>query len=72
MEHLTIVIRSAEMSAIRKLDSSGPFPDNLRNPSVQFGGVSAEHFVMQFIRVTGMVAFQVTGTESRLPRDFSF
>ena len=43
MEHLTIVIRSAEMSAIRKLDSSGPFPDNLRNPSVRFGGVSADH-----------------------------
>ncbi len=44
MEHLTIVIRSAEMLAMRKLNSSGPFPDNLRNPSVRFGGISADHF----------------------------
>src|SRR5437870_9525858 len=36
--------RSAEMLAMRKLNSSGPFPDNLRNPSVRFGGVSADHF----------------------------
>ncbi len=44
MEHLTMVIRSAEKSAMRKLNSSGQFPDNLRNPSVRFGGVSADHF----------------------------
>ena len=43
MEHLTIVISSAEMLAMRKLNSSGPFPDNLR-PSVRFGGVYADHF----------------------------
>jgi DNA-binding CsgD family transcriptional regulator len=28
----------------RKLNSSGPFPDNLRSPSVRFGRVSADHF----------------------------
>jgi len=43
-EQLTMLIRSAEMSAMRKLNSSGPFPDNLRNPSVRFGGVSPDHF----------------------------
>ena len=31
------------MLAMRKLNSSEPFPDNLRNPSVRFGGVSANH-----------------------------
>jgi DNA-binding CsgD family transcriptional regulator len=44
MEHLTIMIRSAEMLAMRKANSAGPFPDNLRNPSVRFGRVSADHF----------------------------
>ena len=44
MEHLTIVIRSAEMLAMRKSHSSGPFPDKLRNASVQFDGVAAAHF----------------------------
>jgi len=44
MEHLTIVIRSAEMLAMRKLHSSTPFPDYLPNPSERFGGVSADHF----------------------------
>ena len=44
MEHLTIMIRSAEMLGMRKPNSSGPFPDNLRNPSVRFGGDSADHF----------------------------
>jgi DNA-binding CsgD family transcriptional regulator len=28
----------------RKVSSSGPFPDNLGNPSVRFGDVSAYHF----------------------------
>jgi len=32
------------MLATRKVNSSGLFPDNLRNPSVRFGGVSADHF----------------------------
>ncbi|PYU54137.1 MAG: hypothetical protein DMG55_32510 [Acidobacteria bacterium] len=36
--------RSAEMLATRKVNSSGLFPDNPRNPSVRFGGVSADHF----------------------------
>jgi DNA-binding CsgD family transcriptional regulator len=44
MGHLTMVIRSAEMLAMRELNSPGPFPDNPRNPSVRFGGVSADHF----------------------------
>ncbi len=44
MEHLTMVIRSAEKLAMRKLNSSGQFPDNLRSPSARFGGVSADHF----------------------------
>jgi DNA-binding CsgD family transcriptional regulator len=45
MENLTITIRSADMLAIRrKVNSSGPLPDNLRNPSPRFGGVSADHF----------------------------
>ncbi len=45
MEHLTIMIRSAEMLEMRrKLNSLEPFPDKLRNPSVRFGGVSDDTF----------------------------
>ncbi len=32
------------MLGMRKPNSSGPFPDNLRNPAVRFGGVPADHF----------------------------
>src|SRR5947199_9288583 len=32
------------MLAARKSNSSGPFPDKLRNPSVRFGGVSSDLF----------------------------
>jgi len=44
MERLTIVIGGAEMSGTRKSNSSRPLPDRLRNVSVRFGGVSADHF----------------------------
>jgi len=39
MECLTIVIGGAEMLATGKSNSSRPFPDKLRNPSVRFCGV---------------------------------
>ncbi len=45
MEYLTNLIRSAEMLAMRKVNSSEPFPDNVRNPSVRFGGGSADQFL---------------------------
>ncbi len=32
------------MLATRKSNSSGPFPEKLRNPSVRFGAARAEHF----------------------------
>jgi DNA-binding CsgD family transcriptional regulator len=32
------------MFAMKKLNPSGPFPDNLHNPSVRFGGISADQF----------------------------
>ena len=41
---MAIVIGGAEMLAARKSNSSGPFPDKLRNPSVRFGGVSSGLF----------------------------
>ncbi len=44
VESVAIVIGGAEMLATRKSNSSGPFPDKLRNPSVRFGGVSSDLF----------------------------
>ncbi len=44
MERLTIVIGGAEMLGTGKSNSSRPLPDRLRNVSVRFGGVSADHF----------------------------
>ena len=44
MGRLTIVIGGAEMLATVKSNSSRPFPDKLRNPSVRFGGVLGERF----------------------------
>src|SRR6266513_1229864 len=44
VESMAIVIGGAEMLATRKSNSSGPFPDKLRNPSVRFGGVSSDLF----------------------------
>src|SRR5437016_13167992 len=41
---MAIVIGGAEMLAARKSNSSGPFPDKLRNPSMRFGGVSSDLF----------------------------
>jgi len=41
---MAILIGGAEMLATRKSNSSGPFPDKLRNPSVRFGGVSSDVF----------------------------
>ncbi len=35
---------AVQMFATRKSNSSGPFPDKLRNASVRFGDVPAEHF----------------------------
>jgi len=44
MECLTIVIGGAEVLATGKSNSSRPFPDKLRNPSVRFCGVLVERF----------------------------
>ncbi len=44
MERLTILIGGAEMLPTGKSNSPRPFPDNLRNPSVRLGGVSADRF----------------------------
>ncbi len=44
MERLTIVIGGAEMLATGKSNSSRPFPDKPRNPSVRFCDVLAERF----------------------------
>src|SRR6266568_6910445 len=42
MERPTIVIGGAEMLATGKSNSSRPFPDKLRNPTVRFGNVLVE------------------------------
>src|SRR6266576_1128796 len=42
MERLTIVIGGAKMLATGKSNSSRPFPDELRNPSVRFGDILVE------------------------------
>jgi len=42
MERLTIVIGGAKMLATGKSNSSRPFPDKLRNPTVRFGNVLVE------------------------------
>ncbi len=44
MECLTIVIGGAEMLATVKSNSSRPFPNGLRNPTVRFRGVLGERF----------------------------
>jgi DNA-binding CsgD family transcriptional regulator len=53
MERATIVVGGAEMLATRKLDSSGPFSKKLRNASVRFGSVPAEHFPHAFHKSSG-------------------